>query len=91
MPSTQARRVAESWCMWRRCPRHDSNENEPTMSTYIFEPGHTKAGFRARHMMVTWVNGLFKDIHGKTNCSSIEIQHRPFCADSTVNANDEET
>src|SRR6266513_5805985 len=34
------------------------------MSTWIFEPGHTEAGFRARHMMVTWVRGLFKDIHG---------------------------
>jgi polyisoprenoid-binding protein YceI len=32
---------------------------------WTFEPGHTEAGFRARHMMVTWVHGLFKDIHGK--------------------------
>jgi polyisoprenoid-binding protein YceI len=35
------------------------------MTQWIFEPGHTEAGFRARHMMVTWVNGLFKDIHGQ--------------------------
>jgi polyisoprenoid-binding protein YceI len=35
------------------------------MSAWIFEPGHTEAEFRARHMMVTWVRGLFKDIHGK--------------------------
>lgn len=34
------------------------------MSTWIFEPGHTEAEFRARHMMITWVRGLFKDIHG---------------------------
>jgi polyisoprenoid-binding protein YceI len=34
------------------------------MSTWIFEPGHTEAEFCARHMMVTWVRGLFKDIHG---------------------------
>src|SRR6266511_1626148 len=34
------------------------------MSRWIFEPGHTEAEFRARHMMVTWVRGLFKDIHG---------------------------
>jgi polyisoprenoid-binding protein YceI len=34
------------------------------MTKWIFEPGHTEAGFRARHMMVTWVNGMFKDIHG---------------------------
>jgi polyisoprenoid-binding protein YceI len=35
------------------------------MSTWIFEPGHTEAEFRARHMMVTWVRGMFKDIHGR--------------------------
>jgi polyisoprenoid-binding protein YceI len=35
------------------------------VSTWIMEPGHTEAEFRARHMMVTWVRGLFKDIHGK--------------------------
>jgi polyisoprenoid-binding protein YceI len=34
------------------------------MATWTFEPGHTEAEFRARHMMVTWVRGLFKDIHG---------------------------
>lgn len=35
------------------------------MTTWIFEPGHTEIGFRARHMMVTWVRGLFKDVHGE--------------------------
>jgi polyisoprenoid-binding protein YceI len=35
------------------------------MARWIFEPGHTEAEFRARHMMVTWVRGLFKDIHGE--------------------------
>ena len=35
------------------------------MANWILEPGHTEAEFRARHMMVTWVRGLFKDIHGK--------------------------
>jgi polyisoprenoid-binding protein YceI len=35
------------------------------VSTWIFEPGHSEAEFRARHMMVTWVRGLFKDIHGR--------------------------
>ena len=34
------------------------------MTTWIFEPGHTEAEFRARHMMVTWVRGLLKDVHG---------------------------
>jgi polyisoprenoid-binding protein YceI len=31
----------------------------------MFEPGHTAVGFRARHMMVTWVRGMFKDVHGR--------------------------
>ena len=34
------------------------------MNRWSFEPGHTAIGFRARHMMVTWVRGHFKDIHG---------------------------
>jgi hypothetical protein len=35
------------------------------MTTWVSEPGHTEVGFHARHMMVTWVRGLFKDIHGR--------------------------
>jgi polyisoprenoid-binding protein YceI len=35
------------------------------MAIWIFEPGHTAIEFRARHMMVTWVRGLLKDIHGQ--------------------------
>jgi polyisoprenoid-binding protein YceI len=31
---------------------------------WFLEPGHTAAEFRARHMMVTWVRGSFKDVHG---------------------------
>lgn len=34
------------------------------MATWIFEPGHTAAEFRVRHMMVCWVAGHFKDVHG---------------------------
>src|SRR5881398_3255888 len=35
------------------------------MATWSFEPGHTAAEFCVRHMMVTWVRGHFKDIHGR--------------------------
>ena len=35
------------------------------MASWIFEPGHTSAEFRARHMMVTWVRGAFKDVRGR--------------------------
>ena len=34
------------------------------MPKWTFEPGHTAAEFRARHMMVTWVRGHFKNVHG---------------------------
>ncbi|MDH6122189.1 polyisoprenoid-binding protein YceI [Kitasatospora sp. GAS204A] len=31
---------------------------------WFFEPSHTGAEFRARHMMVTYVRGQFKNVHG---------------------------
>ncbi len=34
------------------------------MAQWFFEPGHTAAAFCCRHMMVTWVRGHFKNIHG---------------------------
>lgn len=34
------------------------------MAKWSFEPGHTAAEFRARHMMVTWVRGHFKNVRG---------------------------
>jgi len=35
------------------------------MPAWTFEPGHTAAEFRAKHMMVTWVRGHFKNVRGK--------------------------
>lgn len=50
------------------------------MAKWTFEPGHTAAEFRARHMMVTWVRGHFKDVHGtlefdpkNPRASSVEV------------------
>ncbi len=34
------------------------------MPAWIFEPGHTAAEFCVRHMMVTWVRGHIKNVHG---------------------------
>ena len=34
------------------------------MAKWTFEPGHTAAEFCARHMMVTWVRGHFKNVRG---------------------------
>jgi polyisoprenoid-binding protein YceI len=35
-----------------------------TATRWTFEPGHTAAEFQAKHMMVTWVRGQFKNVHG---------------------------
>lgn len=37
------------------------------MATWEFEPGHTAAYFKVKHMMVTWVRGHFNDIKGTLN------------------------
>jgi polyisoprenoid-binding protein YceI len=51
------------------------------MAKWIFGPGHTAAEFRARHMMVTYVRGHFKNVHGSLKFdpespsnSSVEVQ-----------------
>jgi polyisoprenoid-binding protein YceI len=36
-----------------------------SMAKWTFEPGHTAAEFRARHMMVSYVRGHFKNVHGR--------------------------
>jgi len=50
------------------------------MAKWTFEPGHTAAEFSARHMMVTYVRGHFKDVHGSLSfdpkdpaASSVEV------------------
>jgi polyisoprenoid-binding protein YceI len=48
------------------------------MGTWIFEPGHTEAEFRARHMMVTWVRGLFKDIRGSVEFDRARCMETSF-------------
>lgn len=49
------------------------------MAKWTFEPGHTAAEFCVRHMMVTYVRGHFKNVHGtvvfdpaKPQASSVE-------------------
>ena len=37
------------------------------MTKWTLEPGHTAAEFKVRHMMVTWVRGSIKDVHGTLN------------------------
>lgn len=35
------------------------------MARWIFEPGHSAAEFAVRHMMVSQMRGLFKNMHGR--------------------------
>ena len=51
------------------------------MAKWLFEPGHTAAEFSAKHMMVTWVRGYFKNIEGTIDFdpgnplnSSVEVE-----------------
>src|SRR5215467_3585018 len=46
----------------------------PTMSKWNFEPGHTAAEFCVRHMMVTYVRGHFKNVHGRLNFDTANAQ-----------------
>jgi polyisoprenoid-binding protein YceI len=48
------------------------------MKTWTLEPGHTEAEFKARHMMVTTVRGLFKDIHGTLHFDMDECLQSTF-------------
>src|SRR5437870_3047081 len=48
--------------------RLKSRQREGTpLARWFFEPGHTAAEFCVRHMMVTYVRGHFKDVHGSLN------------------------
>jgi len=38
---------------------------ELDMARWIFEPGHSAAEFAVRHMMVSHMRGLFKNVHGR--------------------------
>lgn len=48
------------------------------MARWIFEPGHSEAEFPARHMMVTWVRGLFKDMRGELDFDLADCMQTSF-------------
>ena len=54
------------------------------MTRWFFEPGHTAAEFRARHMMVTWVRGHFKNIRGALEFDS--ANPRAASVEATIDA-----
>jgi polyisoprenoid-binding protein YceI len=51
---------------------------------WFFEPGHSAAEFRARHMMVTWVRGAFKNIEGTLDFDP--ANPRQLAVETTINA-----
>ncbi len=48
------------------------------MATWTFEPGHTAAEFRCKHMMVTWVRGHFKNVQGKLRLDPADPRSASF-------------
>jgi polyisoprenoid-binding protein YceI len=51
---------------------------------WFFEPGHSAAEFRARHMMVTWVRGAFKNVHGSLEFDP--ANPRALAVEATIDA-----
>ncbi|HEY6327452.1 MAG TPA: YceI family protein [Candidatus Cybelea sp.] len=51
---------------------------------WFFEPGHSAAEFRARHMMVSWVRGAFKNIQGKLDFDPADP--RRLAVETTIDA-----
>jgi polyisoprenoid-binding protein YceI len=51
----------------------------PTPGTYVLDPTHTRAGFVARHLMVTKVRGHFTDVEG-----SIIVAEDPKASTATA-------
>ncbi len=54
------------------------------MATWTFEPGHTAAEFRCRHMMVTWVRGHFKNVEGRMILDAADTARSSV--EATINA-----
>jgi len=50
-----------------------------------FEPGHTAAQFRIRHMMVTWVRGKFTNITGSIEWDENDPKNSKILANIDVN------
>ncbi len=55
------------------------------MAKWTLEPGHTGAEFCVRHMMVTWVRGHFKDVHGALEFDPKDVTKSSVEVDIDVN------
>jgi polyisoprenoid-binding protein YceI len=55
------------------------------MAKWIFEPGHSAAEFAVRHMMVSHMRGLFKNVHGSIDFDP-DNPVDAAAVDATINA-----
>jgi len=55
------------------------------MARWIFEPGHSAAEFAVRHMMVSHMRGLFKNVHGSIDFNP-DNPADAAAVDATINA-----
>ncbi|MGE5318751.1 MAG: YceI family protein [Hyphomicrobiaceae bacterium] len=55
------------------------------MAKWIFEPGHSAAEFAVRHMMVSHMRGLFKNVQGRIDFDPDEPA-AAAAAEATINA-----
>ncbi len=54
------------------------------MARWIFEPGHSAAEFSVRHMMVSQMRGLFKNVHGSIDFDPDKLD--AAAAEATIDA-----
>jgi polyisoprenoid-binding protein YceI len=55
------------------------------MAKWIFEPGHSAAEFAVRHMMVSHMRGLFKNVHGSIDFDP-DDPSRAAAVEATIDA-----
>jgi polyisoprenoid-binding protein YceI len=55
------------------------------MARWIFEPGHCAAEFAVRHMMISHMRGLFKNVHGSIDFDP-DMPTAPAAVEATINA-----
>lgn len=55
------------------------------MAKWIFEPGHSAAAFAVRHMMVSHMRGLFKNVHGSVEFDP-DSPTEPSAVEATIDA-----
>jgi polyisoprenoid-binding protein YceI len=56
------------------------------MARWIFEPGHSAAEFAVRHMMVSQMRGMFKNVHGSIDFDPDDPADSAAAVDTEIDA-----